>query len=292
MAADQSLAHNDYEDQNIKREQQSEQSPDSVQDQGLLAQEQEGAPLYPASLLNDPSVHVRGNRPVSTELMLQLQQTYGNRAVQRFTRMHATLPIGSISSNENFAVQREGHNKIPGGPAETSQPTSGDAQTIQEAKKALELEKRKRVGELVAEFLQTPNPQFIPSPNSPPANPIDYATSRVEQQERLSRGGVTDSAAGRAKAKASAQNLQVVLRDLIETCQYEEVTLQELRSRYESRLRLFDSSGVPVSSFIMRNLQQAFQRAEAQVKLELTRVNTTLGQKAWQIREMEKSAGH
>src|SRR5438067_892486 len=41
-------------------------------------------PSYPLSLLGDSRLYGRGNGPVRTTLMLQMQQTYGNRAVQRY----------------------------------------------------------------------------------------------------------------------------------------------------------------------------------------------------------------
>src|ERR1043165_4228634 len=44
----------------------------------------ENEPSYPASLLSHHKLDGRGNRPVQTALMLQMQRTYGNRATQRY----------------------------------------------------------------------------------------------------------------------------------------------------------------------------------------------------------------
>lgn len=41
------------------------------------------APAYSSSLLDDPRLNARGNGPVKIALMRQMQQTYGNRAIQR-----------------------------------------------------------------------------------------------------------------------------------------------------------------------------------------------------------------
>src|SRR5690348_13372141 len=41
-------------------------------------------PLYPTSLLDDPSSQASYNRPVRIAIMQQMQQTYGNHAVQRW----------------------------------------------------------------------------------------------------------------------------------------------------------------------------------------------------------------
>src|SRR5437588_2879327 len=41
-------------------------------------------PAYPGTLLGDSHLAGRGNRPVQIAVMRQMQQSYGNRAVQRF----------------------------------------------------------------------------------------------------------------------------------------------------------------------------------------------------------------
>jgi hypothetical protein len=46
----------------------------------------ENLPGYPSSLLGDARLNARGNQHVRIALMRQMQQTYGNRAVQRYFR--------------------------------------------------------------------------------------------------------------------------------------------------------------------------------------------------------------
>src|SRR5215210_6174133 len=41
-------------------------------------------PAYPVSLLDNGGLKGRGNAPVQAEVIQRMQQTYGNRAVQRF----------------------------------------------------------------------------------------------------------------------------------------------------------------------------------------------------------------
>lgn len=45
--------------------------------------EEANARSYPAALLNDPALRGRGNAPVQATLIRNMQQTYGNRALQR-----------------------------------------------------------------------------------------------------------------------------------------------------------------------------------------------------------------
>jgi hypothetical protein len=49
----------------------------------------ESAPNYPSSLLGDSRLSGRGNAPVRTAVMQRMQQTVGNRAVQRFLQRAA-----------------------------------------------------------------------------------------------------------------------------------------------------------------------------------------------------------
>jgi hypothetical protein len=74
------------------------QAPDSV-------------PSYPPSLLADVKLSGRGNGPVRTALMRQMQQTYGNRATQRYIQRQATqagsLPVQRHEANEEVEpIQR------------------------------------------------------------------------------------------------------------------------------------------------------------------------------------------
>jgi hypothetical protein len=65
------------------------------------AQAGQGVGSYSASLLNDSRLDGRGNEPVRIALMRQMQQSYGNRAVQRFVQGGQS---GEPSGNR--AVQR------------------------------------------------------------------------------------------------------------------------------------------------------------------------------------------
>jgi hypothetical protein len=67
-------------------------------------------PVYRPSLLGDARLYGRGNAPVLQAVMLQAQQTYGNRAIQRF-RQHtiATGGINSIRPTSVLSVQRRSH---------------------------------------------------------------------------------------------------------------------------------------------------------------------------------------
>jgi hypothetical protein len=59
--------------------------------------------LYPASLLSDPSLQASYNQPVRSALMRQMQQTYGNHALQRWL---ADNDHNMAESNGERAVQR------------------------------------------------------------------------------------------------------------------------------------------------------------------------------------------
>jgi hypothetical protein len=74
-------------------------------------QANESTPSYPQSLLADPRLSGRGNGPVRTALMRQMQQTYGNRATQRYLQRQATqagsLPVQRHEANEDVEpIQR------------------------------------------------------------------------------------------------------------------------------------------------------------------------------------------
>ena len=53
------------------------------------ASDHESAPNYPSTLLGDSRLSGRGNAPVRTAVMQRMQQTVGNRAVQRFLQRAA-----------------------------------------------------------------------------------------------------------------------------------------------------------------------------------------------------------
>src|SRR6478672_2469532 len=53
-----------------------------------LSSSPDNEPLYPASLLNDLRLADRANESVRVALMRQVQQTYGNRALQRQLATH------------------------------------------------------------------------------------------------------------------------------------------------------------------------------------------------------------
>ncbi len=66
--------------------------PDRVHDPALSPG---NAQLYAPALLNDPRIGDRGNAPVRISLMRQMQQTQGNRAVQRWLAGQAGPPAAS-----------------------------------------------------------------------------------------------------------------------------------------------------------------------------------------------------
>lgn len=63
-------------------------------------------PAYPTSLLNDPRLNGRGNQPVRVALMREMQQTYGNRAVQRY--LQRLSHSGSTTNKQVAQVQKCG----------------------------------------------------------------------------------------------------------------------------------------------------------------------------------------
>src|SRR5437763_1521872 len=58
-------------------------------------------PSYPVDLLGDSVLYERGNDPVRIAVMTNAQQTYGNRAVQRFLQRSAagSVPVQRDDSN-------------------------------------------------------------------------------------------------------------------------------------------------------------------------------------------------
>src|SRR5262245_48415701 len=64
----------------------------------------EAAPSYPAPLLGDCKLNGRGNAPVQTALMLQMQRKYGNRAVQRF--LQRTVARQTATAESAVSIQR------------------------------------------------------------------------------------------------------------------------------------------------------------------------------------------
>src|ERR1043165_968122 len=97
MAEDQSREHD--EQRKVQRAEPSTAGPE-----GLLAPDIVSA--YPTSLLSDPRLKGRGNGPVRNTLMLQMQRTYGNKAVQRFLQRAATTPSVPRVTSMNGEVQR------------------------------------------------------------------------------------------------------------------------------------------------------------------------------------------
>ncbi|MDQ3928356.1 MAG: hypothetical protein M3328_04310 [Chloroflexota bacterium] len=93
------------EDQNREsgdREKTHRTEPTTVQPaggEGLFVPE---TPSYPGTLLGDPRLNGRGNAPVRAAVMQRMQQTYGNRAVQRFLQLQRT------TSTAPLPVQRAG----------------------------------------------------------------------------------------------------------------------------------------------------------------------------------------
>jgi hypothetical protein len=83
---------------------------------------------YHASLLGDPRLSGRGNAPVRISLMRQLQQTYGNRAVQRYlqrSKSAATHEDERADLIEEHA-QAEQHDITPGEPLAASNFEAGN----------------------------------------------------------------------------------------------------------------------------------------------------------------------
>lgn len=77
-------------------------------------------PSYPSSLISDRSLKGRGNQPAHTAVLQTMQETYGNRATQRFVQRAtaATIPVGAetaasqdtssgLRESATLAVQRE-----------------------------------------------------------------------------------------------------------------------------------------------------------------------------------------
>jgi len=94
-------------------------------------QDQDFASPYPASLLGDMGLSGRGNRPVRTALIQQLQRTHGNRAVQRMlerregavtdapeTEAISEASLAGYESSGNAVVQRTP--AAPSGPSGTA----------------------------------------------------------------------------------------------------------------------------------------------------------------------------
>lgn len=67
----------------------------------------QGVLSYPSALLAHPNLAGRGNGPVRTSLLLSMQQTYGNRAVQRFIKNRGSISVQRCGSTPcNCSPQR------------------------------------------------------------------------------------------------------------------------------------------------------------------------------------------
>lgn len=77
----------------------------------------EAMPSYPTSLLSDARINGRGNQPVRTAIMQRLQQTYGNRAVQRFLQRKETDATGGGDEDLSQRIQSRagGGSSLDGG---------------------------------------------------------------------------------------------------------------------------------------------------------------------------------
>src|SRR6266568_310333 len=64
-------------------------------------------PSYPASLLSNSKPGGRGNRTVRATIMQRMQQTYGNRAVQRFLRLQRSGTQSSAPAEDDIARRIE-----------------------------------------------------------------------------------------------------------------------------------------------------------------------------------------
>jgi len=62
-------------------------------DRGTTTQGGNNAKPYPSSLLSTGKLQGRGNGPVQTSIMQRMQQTQGNRAVQRIIQRSASAPV-------------------------------------------------------------------------------------------------------------------------------------------------------------------------------------------------------
>src|SRR5438874_7641712 len=84
MAEDSSRESRDHDER--RRLQRAKEHADIEHSEGASGdlQANESAPSYPQSLLADARLSGRGNEPVRVALMREMQQTYGNRATQRF----------------------------------------------------------------------------------------------------------------------------------------------------------------------------------------------------------------
>src|SRR5690349_6881415 len=70
-------------------------------------------PSYPASSLGGHSLSGRGNAPVRAALMLQMQQAYGNRAVQRMLNAQRTPGTPAAPAAPLPATQRQPASTAP-----------------------------------------------------------------------------------------------------------------------------------------------------------------------------------
>jgi hypothetical protein len=88
----------DFDDQSAKRL--TEQYTEGPSADHGARHNGEAAPSYPTSLLNDPRINGRGNQPVRTAILQRLQQTYGNRAVQRFLQRKSADAAGATADDD------------------------------------------------------------------------------------------------------------------------------------------------------------------------------------------------
>lgn len=79
---------------------------------GGAASSHESAPEYPTSVLNNSSINGRGNAPVKAAVMQRMQQTHGNRAVQRFLQRSAA---GSGTATEEVPISERIQSRAGGG---------------------------------------------------------------------------------------------------------------------------------------------------------------------------------
>lgn len=192
MPENQSEEHEEH-----KRVQRTEQSSEGGE--GALASA--SAPSYPTSLLSDSRLSGRGNGPVRTAMMLQMQRTYGNRAVQRFIQ-RATYTDATTQFNDEKVQARTA--------SETSAPSrsTGPMETIvipfsQEVSFSIPRIHGPQSSE-IARTSQTPTARpssNVPSSTSERDGPRGHAEEEPHFEEAAEGGGVAAAAPAAAPSQ-------------------------------------------------------------------------------------------
>ncbi|MBF6612712.1 MAG: DUF4157 domain-containing protein, partial [Chloroflexi bacterium] len=100
----------DHDEKSFKR--QTERLDDDTSHAHRSDAGSESATDYPASLLGDSKLSARGNTSVQTTVMQRMQQSYGNKAVQRFLQRSAS---GATDQVEEESIASRIQSKSGGG---------------------------------------------------------------------------------------------------------------------------------------------------------------------------------